>query len=52
VRKSGSGRNFAGNKCAGIEKEIRKLIDGSTYGNPERTLSYTAESLRKIEAEL
>ena len=28
------------------------LIDGSTYGNPERVLSYTTESMRKIESEL
>jgi hypothetical protein len=49
VRKSGGGRNFVENKYTGIEEEIRKLIDGSTYGNPERVLSYTTESLRKIE---
>lgn len=28
------------------------MVDGSTYGNPERVLSYTTESLRKIEVEL
>jgi transposase len=52
VRKSGGGRNFVENKYTDIEKEIRKLIDGSTYGNPERVLSYPTESLRKIEREL
>jgi transposase len=52
VRKSGGGRTFVENKYTGIEEEIRKLIDGSTYGNPERVLSYTTESLRKIEREL
>ena len=35
VRKSGGGRTFVENKYTGIEEEIRKLIDGSTYGNPE-----------------
>jgi hypothetical protein len=52
VRKSGGGRNFVENKYTGSEEEIRKLINGSTYGNPERVLSYTTESLRKIEGEL
>ncbi|MDR1635799.1 MAG: ISAzo13 family transposase, partial [Treponema sp.] len=52
VRKSGGGRNFVELKHTGIEEEIRKLIDGSTYGNPERVLSYTTESLRKIEGKL
>jgi transposase len=52
VRKSGGGRNFVENKYTGIGEEIRKLIDGSTYGNPERVLSYTTESLRKIASEL
>ena len=52
VRKSGGGRNCVENKYPGIEEEIRKLIDGSTYGSPERVLSYTTESLRKIEREL
>ena len=28
------------------------MADGSTYGDPERVLSYTTESLRKIEDEL
>jgi transposase len=52
VRKSGGGRNFVELKYTGIEDDMRKLIDGSTYGNPERVLSYTTESLRKIEGEL
>ena len=52
VRKSGSGPKYVEEKYPEIEDEIRKLIDGSTYGNPERVLSYTTESLRKIEVEL
>jgi len=35
-----------------IEEAVHKIVDGSTYGNPERILSYTTESLRKIEGEL
>jgi hypothetical protein len=52
VRKSGGGRNSIEEKYPDIEERIRKLVDGSTYGNPERILSYTTQSLRKIEQEL
>jgi hypothetical protein len=52
VRKTGGGPKYAEENYPGIEDEIRKLIDGSTYGNPERVLSYTTKSLRKIETEL
>ena len=52
VRNVGGGRNYIEDTYPEIEEEIRKLIDGSTYGNPERVLSYTTESLRKIESEL
>jgi hypothetical protein len=52
VRSSGGGRKYVEEKHPNIEEEIRRLIEGSTYGNPERVLSYTTESLRKIEREL
>ena len=52
VRKKGGGPKYTEEKYPGIEDMIRALIDGSTYGNPERVLSYTTESLRKIEIEL
>ncbi|MCL1982498.1 MAG: ISAzo13 family transposase [Clostridiales bacterium] len=52
VRKIGGGRNRVEEKYPDIEDRVRKLIDGSTYGNPERVLSYTTESLRKIQGEL
>ena len=52
VRKSGGGPKYTEEKHPGIEEKIRKIVDGSTYGNPERVLSYTTESLRKIEHEL
>ena len=51
-RKSGGGRDFVEKKYPDIEEKIQKLIDGATYGNPERVLSYTTESLRKIKYEL
>ena len=52
IRNEGGGRKYAEEKYPDIEVKIRKLVDGSTYGNPERVLSYTTESLRKIESEL
>jgi transposase len=52
VRKEGGGPKYVEEKYPDIEERIRKIVDGSTYGNPERVLSYTTESLRKIECEL
>lgn len=52
VRKAGGGPKCVQEKYPDLENRIRKLVDGSTYGNPERILSYTTESLRKIESEL
>lgn len=52
IRKNGGGPKRVTEKYPDIEVKIRKLVDGSTYGNPERVLSYTTESLRKIEVEL
>ena len=52
VRKSGGGPKYTEEKYPDIENKIRILIDGSTYGNPERVLSYTTESLRKIEIDV
>jgi hypothetical protein len=52
IRKKGGGAKQTEEKHPDIEERIRKIIDGSTYGDPERVLSYTTESLRKIETEL
>jgi len=52
IRNSGGGPKYVEEKHPDIEYRIRKIVDGSTYGNPERVLSYTTESLRKIESEL
>ena len=52
VRSSGGGPKYVEEKYPDIEERIRKIVDGSTYGNPERVLSYTTDSLRKIESEL
>ena len=52
VRRSGGGPKRVEEKHPDVEGMIRAIVDGSTYGNPERVLSYTTESLRKIEAKL
>ena len=52
IRKDGGGRKSIQVTQPNIEDEIRRLVDGSTYGDPDRVLSYTTESLRKIESEL
>jgi hypothetical protein len=51
IRRSGGGRKFVESNYPGIEEKIRKIIDGKTYGDPMRILSYTTESLRKIQTE-
>jgi hypothetical protein len=52
ARRSGGGRKYVESNYPGIEEEIRKIIDSKTYGDPMRVLSYTTESLRKIQVEL
>ena len=52
VRRSGGGRKPVETKHPDIKEIIRKIVDGKTYGDPMRVLSYTTESLRKIAAEL
>jgi hypothetical protein len=52
TRRSGGGRKYVESNYPGIEEKILKIIDGKTYGDPMRVLSYTTESLRKIQTEL
>ena len=52
IRRSGGGRSFVESNYPDVEEKIRKIIDGKTYGDPMRVLSYTTESLRKIQTEL
>ena len=46
IRRSGGGRKLAETGYPDIEGNIREIIDGKTYGDPMRVLSYTTESLR------
>jgi hypothetical protein len=52
VRREGGGRMTVEEHCPEIREYIREIVDGSTYGDPERVLSWTTESLRKIGEEL
>ena len=52
VRNEGAGPKYTEEKYPDIEERIRSIVDGSTYGDPERVISYTTESMRKIESEL
>ena len=52
IRQYGAGRNMVEDNYPDIEDTIHKIIDGKTYGDPMRLLSYTTESLRKIKQEL
>ena len=52
TRRNGGGRKLIESNYPDIEEKIRRIIDGKTYGDPMRVLSYTTESLRKIQTEL
>ncbi|MGL5973552.1 MAG: ISAzo13 family transposase [Oscillospiraceae bacterium] len=52
TRKSGGGRKYIEEKYPEIEMRIREIIDGKTYGDTMKILSYTSESLRKITTDL
>jgi hypothetical protein len=52
IRKPGGGRNFVENNIPNIQERVCEIVDGSTYGNPEKVLSWTTESLRKIQTKL
>jgi hypothetical protein len=52
VRLVGGGAKRTEEKYPDIQKHIRQIVDGSTYGDPERVLSWTTESLRSIEQKL
>jgi hypothetical protein len=52
VRKVGGGRKYVEDNIPNIQECVRKIVDGATYGNPEKVLSWTTESLRKIQTKL
>jgi hypothetical protein len=52
VRKTGGGRHSVEDNIPDIQEKIHEIVDASTYGPPEKVLSWTTESLRKIQTRL
>lgn len=52
IRKQGGGRKNISVTQPGIIEALLKLVDGSTYGNPENPLSWTTKSVRNLADEL
>ncbi|MDR1320864.1 MAG: ISAzo13 family transposase, partial [Gracilibacteraceae bacterium] len=52
VRKTGGGPKWLEEKYPDIKERVREIVDGSTYGDPQRVLSWTTESLRSIQKAL
>ena len=52
VRKKGGGPKWLEEKYPDIQERVREIVDASTYGNPEKVLSWTTESLRSIQKTL
>jgi transposase len=49
IRKAGGGRKSIKEKYPDIAKDIESIVCGATFGNPEKPLSYTTKSTRKIQ---
>ena len=49
LRAPGGGRKKLEESMPELNNHILQIIDGSTYGNPEKVLSYTTMSLRTIQ---
>jgi len=52
IRKQGGGPKYVEEKYPDIKESVKDIVDGSTYGNPEKVLSWTTESLRSIQKAL
>ena len=49
IRKAGGGPKWMEEQYPDIQKDVRNIVDGSTYGSPDRVLSWTTKSLRSIQ---
>lgn len=49
LRAAGGGRKKLETSMPDLDEHILQIVDGSTYGNPEKVLSYTTMSLRAIQ---
>ena len=52
VRAPGGGRKSLEDLMPDLDEHILQIVDGITYGNPEKVLSYTTMSLRGIQEKL
>jgi hypothetical protein len=52
VRKPNGGRPFIETNNPLIADKIREIVEPKTFGNPQKPLAYTTESLRKISNKL
>jgi len=52
IRAAGGGRKSTEEKYPNIRDHIQQIVDGSTYGNPEKILFWINMSLRKIARKL
>lgn len=48
IRKPGGGRKAASEKHPELQEAIEKIIDGQTYGDPEKIIHWTTQSLMSI----
>lgn len=48
IRNAGGGRKTLTEQYPDLEKNIQEIVDGETYGNPEKVLFWTTLSLRDI----
>ena len=52
IRKQGGGPKWLEERYPDVENHVRNIIDGKTYGNPAKVLSWTTASLRSIQKAL
>jgi len=49
VRRQGGGPKWLEERYPDVERHVKDIIDGKTYGNPGKVLSWTTASLRSIQ---
>jgi transposase len=52
IREIGGGRKLTEDNIPQVQEKIREIVEDSTYGDPEKLLSWTTESLRTIQVKL
>lgn len=52
IRKSGGGRKASCVKYPNLQEAIERIIDGKTYGDPEKVIHWTTQSLMSIASTL